>query len=159
MAIYMKVDGIKGNVTAAGHEDWINILSMSFGVGRGIMSAKPGTVKDRESSIPSLSEIVVSKSMDETSPLLFIESCIGIAKTVLIHLCRTGDQTQSYMEYTLGNVLISSYGMQGGSEGIPSEKFSLNYDKIEMKYTPYDDSHKAGSPIPTGYDLKTAKKI
>ncbi len=159
MAIYVQIDGINGNVTAAGHEKWIEAHSMSFGLGRAIGGGRPGSVKDRESSIPSLSEIVITKTMDETSPLLFIESCIGIAKPVVIHFCRTGDQTQTYMEYTLSNVLISSYEVSGSGDSIPSEKLSFNYDKIEVKYTPYDDNHKPGSPIPAGYDLKTAKKV
>lgn len=159
MAIYILIDKIDGNVTAAGHEKWIEAFSLSFGVGRGIMSATPGAVKDRESSIPSISEIVVSKAMDETSPLLFIESCIGIAKPVKIHLCRTGDQTQTYMEYSLNNVLISSYSVEGSGNTIPTETLSFNFDKIEVKYTPYGDDHKPGSPIPAGYDLKTAKKV
>lgn len=159
MAIYIQIDKIDGNVTAAGHEKWIEVHSMSFGVGRGIMSVTPGAVKDRESSIPSISEIIISKTMDETSPLLFIEACVGIAKTMKIHFCRTGDQTQTYMEYILNNVLISSYSVQGSGDSIPQESLSLNFDKIEVKYTPYGDDHKPGSPIPAGYDMKTAKKV
>ncbi|HEY6843910.1 MAG TPA: type VI secretion system tube protein Hcp, partial [Thermoanaerobaculia bacterium] len=29
--IYMKIDGIKGDVTTSGHENWIEVLSFSFG--------------------------------------------------------------------------------------------------------------------------------
>ena len=56
MAIYMQIDGIKGNVEAEGHADWIECLSMQWGVGRGIQ-AKTGSSKDREASAPSISEL------------------------------------------------------------------------------------------------------
>lgn len=159
MAIYMKVDGINGNVTAAGHEKWIEINSMSFGIGRGINTPSAGRESNREASIASISEIQVSKIMDETTPLIFIEACIGVAKKVEIHLCRTGDKIQSFMEYILNNVLISSYSVQASGDGDPYESLSLNFDKIEMKYIPYDDQHKPGSPIPAGYDLVKAQKV
>ena len=57
MAIYMKVDGIKGDVTEAGHADWIEINSFQWGVGRGIGSPK-SSASDRESSEASVSEVV-----------------------------------------------------------------------------------------------------
>lgn len=160
MPIYLKIDGIDGNVTAEGHEKWIELDSMQFGVGRGITSlGSVGRESDREASVASISEITVSKLMDETTPLFFIEACIGVAKSAQIHLCRTGDKVQSFMEYKLRNVLISSYSVEAPSEGHPEESLSFNFDKIEMKYIPADDTEKAGSPIPAGYDLQTAKKV
>lgn len=160
MPIYLKIDGINGNVTATGHEKWIELGSMQFGVGRGITSVgSVGRESNREASIASISEVTVSKIMDETSPLFFIEACIGVGKNAEIHLCRTGDQVQSFMEYKLQNVLISSYSMETNGEGHPEESLSFNFDKIEMKYIPYDDQQKAGSPVPSGYDLKAAKKV
>jgi len=35
---------------------------------------------------------------------------------------------------------------------------SLNFSKIEYKYTPFDDKHKAGTPVPVTYDLTTGTK-
>lgn len=159
MPIYMQIDGINGNVTTAGHEKWIQLESMQFGVGRGITSAGIGQETNREASTVSISEIQITKIMDETSPSLFIEACIGKGKTVKIHFMRTGDQVQSFMEYTLNKVLISSYSMETSGEGHPNESLSLNFDKIEMKYTPYDDQNQPKSPVPAGYDLVAAKKV
>lgn len=159
MAIYMQIEGINGNVTAEGHAQWIELNSMNFAVGRGIASPVSGRESNREASVASIGEIQISKLMDETSPLFFVEACIGVAKKVSIHLCRTGDKIQSFMEYTLSNVLISSYSVQASGEGDPYESLSLNFDKIEMKYIPYDDHHKPGSPIPAGYDLVKAQKV
>ena len=157
MAIFLKFEGINGTVTAAGHEKWIDVQSMQWGVGRGI-SSSPGTTKDREASHPSVSEVVITKLLDETSPKFFTEACVGKGKVVEIHLCKVGDKLETYMEYKLTNVMISGYSVSSGGDR-PMESLSLNFTKIEMNYIPYDDKHAAGSPVRSGYDLATAKMV
>ena len=158
----MRLEGVDGHVTAKGHEKWIELDAINFNVNRNI-STKPGNVADRETTKPCLSEFTATKIMDKTSPHIFIEACIGKAKPkVEIHFCQTGETISSYMEYTLYNVLFSHYSIQADNKDdrtIPMERISLNFDKVEMKYTPYDEKHGAQSPVPAGYDLNTAQKI
>lgn len=168
MTIYMKIDSIDGDVTAKGYEKWIELSSIHFGVQRNI-NTKPGKVINRESTRPAIKEFAITKHMDKTSPLLFTESCVGKAKSqVEIHICHTGDDISPYMQYTLNNVLISDYfveykenedNQEQSTNDHPQENITLNFDKIEMKFTPYDEQHNAQSPIPAGYDLNTANKI
>ena len=157
MAIFLKIDGIDGTVTAKGHEKWIDVLSVSWGVGRGI-SSMTGRGKDREATAPSISEVVFSKMMDESSPKLFTEACIGKGKKVEIHLCKTDDDLKTYMEYTLHEVMISGYQVSSGGDR-PTEQISLSFAKIEMNAIPYEDSAKGGSPIRAGYDLAQAVMV
>lgn len=157
--IYMKIEGIDGKVTAEGHEKWTEIGSFSTGVGRAINSSNPGNQSNREASVPSFSEITVTKDADETSPKLFAEACNGKAKKVEFHFCNIGDKVQSFLEYVLSDVLISGYSLGASSGGgQPSESISFNFSKIEMKYIPYNDKNEPGTPIPVSYDLVTAKK-
>ncbi len=163
MAIYMKVDGIDGHVTTKGYEKWIELNSLHFSVNRKL-STKPGNVYDRESTKPVFTEVMVDKSMDKTTPKLFEQACVGKAiSKVEIHICQTGtDKISPYMQYTLHDVLMSHYQVLGEDKcegAAPTESASLNFDKIEMKYTPFDAKHNAGSPIPAGYDLSTGTKI
>lgn len=157
MAIYLKVDGIDGDVTAEGHEQWIECSSMQFGVGRGIHTPT-GSSQERESSAPSVSEVSVTKAMDLATPMIFSESCVGKSKEVKIDLIQTGEALETYMSYTLTNALISGYSVSTSGER-PSESLSFNFTKIEMKYTPYDNEHNAGSPLPAGYDVSLGKKV
>lgn len=161
MAIYMKIDGIDGNVTAKGYEKWIELDSLNFGVQRNI-NTKPGNVTDREATKPTVNELTVNKAMDKTSPNLFVEACVGKAKSkVEIHVCQTSDRISPYMQYTLSNVLISNYQVSAvnkADNAAPMETANLNFDKIEMKYTPYDEKHNALSPIPAAYDLSSGTK-
>jgi type VI secretion system secreted protein Hcp len=158
MAIYVKIDGVEGDVTAAGHEGWINCDSMSWGVSRAIGNPT-GSAKERESTAPMVQDVSLSKAMDSATPLLFQEACVGKSKPVEIHLVQTGaDQLDSYMEYKLTNALVSSYSLSSGGDR-PMENFSLNFTKIESKYTPFDDEHNAGSPMSAGYDMAAGKKV
>ena len=157
MAIYLHVDGIKGDVTAAGHEGWIECSSMQWGVGRGIHTPT-GSSSERESSAPSVSEVTVTKSMDKCTPMIFTEACVGKAKLVKIDLVQTGTQLETYKAYELENSLISGYSVSSGGDR-PSESLSFNFTKLNMKYIPYDNEHVAGSPIPAGYDVSLGKKV
>ena len=158
MSIYMKIDGIKGKVTAKGHEEWIDVSSMQWGVGRAISSAV-GTSADREASKPSISEVSVTKLMDESSPMIFTEACVGKGKLVTIDLCTVGtDQINTYMSYELEECMISGYSVSSGGDR-PSESISLSFTKMTMKFTPYDKNGKPTSPLPAGYDMATGTKV
>lgn len=165
MSIYMQIQGIDGNVTAEGLQNFIELESIDFSVKRR-MHTQPGSIYDREGSRPTLSEITVKKRSDKTTPLLFGEATVGVAKSqVIIKFVNTGSALSEYMQLTLSNVLVSGFELYDEKsfdetaflKQKPIETITLNFDKIEVKYTPYDEKHKAGSPIPAGYDLKTAK--
>jgi len=158
MSIYVQVDGIKGKVTAKGHEDWIDASSLQWGVGRAISSAV-GTSADREASKPSISEVSITKLMDESSPSIFTEACVGKGKLVKIDLCTVGsDQIDTYMSYELEDCMISGYSVSTGGDR-PSESISFSFTKMTMKFIPYDKNGKPTSPLPAGYDMAAGAKV
>lgn len=158
MATYMKIDGIDGDVTAKGHERWIDISEFNFSVKR-TLSTEPGRIADREGTRPAISEVMITKKMDRSSPLLFSESCVGKAKPqIKIDVCQTNDSLSPYTQLTLNNAIISGYALEKDpiNTKYPNETIHISFDKIELRYTPYDNENKPTSPIPAGYDLKTA---
>lgn len=156
MAIYVKYDGIDGEATHENHKKWIDVDSLQFGFGRAI-STPTGAAQNREASEPSVSEVTLTKTMDNASPKLFTESVTGNkGKKVQIHMVSTGSPGVTYAEYTLTNALISSYSTSSGGER-PSESMSISFTKIQYKLTPYDAKHKAGTPVTVSYDLATTK--
>ncbi|BAF88589.1 MULTISPECIES: Hcp family type VI secretion system effector [Azorhizobium] len=156
MAIYVKYDGIDGEATQQDHKKWIDVLSLSWGVGRGI-STVSGSGNNREASEPSISEVSIVKMFDASSPKLFTEACTGnTGKTVKIDLTTTGSPGATYCTYTLTNALISSYSVSSGGDR-PTESISISFTKLEFKFTPYDDKNKAGTPVTVSYDLATTK--
>ncbi len=167
MSIYLQIPGIDGDVTASGLQKHIEVESVDFDIRRH-MNTQPGVVSDREGARPTVSEITLTKRTDKTTPHLFTEATTGTTKPqVTLKFVNTGKELSEYLTMTLSNVMISGYNLtdQGvkdnqdnpGQKPKPRETVRLNFDKIEVKYTPYDAQHNAGSPIPAGYDLQTAQ--
>jgi len=160
MAIYMKYKGgdVKGDVTEEGHTQWISLNSLQWGVGRGI-AAPVGNAVNREASHPSVSEIIVSKSLDAGSTSLLTEALVGEGADCQIDFCKTEkDKLVVYLTLTLTNTMISGYSLNSGGDK-PSESLSLNFTKVEFKNFPMDSTGKVGSADPVTYDIGLAKKV
>jgi type VI secretion system secreted protein Hcp len=152
-AIYVKIEGLKGDVTSPPeYAEWIECTSLNWGVGRAI-SSSVGTSSDREASNPSISEVTVTKEFDSTSVPLFVEAAVGKGRKVEIHFVNSGaDKSIAYYEMTLSDALISSFSQSSNGEE-PSESVSINFTKIELKQTTGKTTSVGG------YDLSTGKKL
>ncbi len=151
----MNYEGINGEVTAAGHEQWIDLDSVSWGATRGITAAT-GTNQNREATSVSINEFTVTKLVDDASPYILKEACIGTGKLVTIALTKTGDKLEKYLEYTLRDVMISGYHVNTDGER-PVEVITMSFTKLEQSYTPFDDANKAKASVKNSYDLSTAQ--
>ena len=156
MPIFMNYDGITGDVTSAGHEQWIEISSFQWGVGRGITSASSAG-SDREATTPSVSEIVVTKITDSASTNL-MRASLGLApagegKTVKIDFCKTNtDSPEPYVQFELENTLVSGWSMSSGGDR-PMESLTLNFTKITYCNTDMKSANDTGSPDRAMWDL------
>lgn len=131
MPIYMNYEGISGSVTAKGFEKNIELESCQIGQHR-TTNSSTGNGANREASTPQISEIVITKSLDQSSNSLFRETLSGKGKKVKIVFVNTGNVP--YLTIELENVLISSYSVSGHGGGAsndrPTESLSLNFTKI-----------------------------
>lgn len=163
MPYYAKISNIEGSVSTKGYENQIELASIDAGISRNI-NTRPGHTTDREYSTPKLSEFVVTKIMDKSSPYLFEASCTGQSiGEVIITATGSSAGSDKYLQYTLSDAIISNYNMNGvqveGDEQHPSETLSFNYSKIEMTYIPRTKDNRPSSPISAGYDMTTASRI
>ncbi len=159
MSIFIKLGNIEGSATESGHKGWSSIDAINFNCSRRI-SQKVGYSKDREVSLPDLNEVEIVKETDKSSPQIFRHLIEGKPlNQVQIHFCHTGKNLETNKEYTLHDVLVSSYEDASFSDSQHSGKeyIRLNFTKIEKRFTPYDSTGKAGSPISVGYDLSIAQ--
>ncbi len=157
MAVFLKYGALKGEVTADGYKEWAECHSFQWGVGRGISSGVGGGSK-REATAPSVSEIVVTKTMDGFSPLVLKEAIGGKATKVELHLTQTDNNGKhiAYQKYILENALVSGYSISAGGDR-PSESISLNFVKFDSEYLKIDDAFKSTTTGHVIYDLSTAK--
>jgi len=155
MAIYVKytTPDIKGGVTTKGYETQFEVTSLQFGIGRGVGSPIGGTT-NREATTPSVSEIVVTKMLDEASGGLIKEaySGAGKAKAVISFVRTDAKGGVSYLEMTLTDVMLSGWSISSGGDK-PTESLSFNFTKIETKIIPQKADGTPGTAFPVTYDL------
>ncbi len=157
MPIYMQYAGVNGDVTEQSHKNWIELKSFRWGVGRSL-STKVGSAADRESSAPSVSEIVVTKDNDVASGNLMQEALGGHGKTVQIDFVRTDKgQLDNYLTLSLTDTIISGYSHSAQGTDRPTESLSLNFVKVEFKTQQMTPEGTTGQPSSVIYDLSTAK--
>jgi type VI secretion system secreted protein Hcp len=157
MAIYMKYAAINGNATAQSHEQWITCGSIQWGGGRAI-GTPTGSAKNREASMVSISEVVITKSQDNASPELLKRSYVGTdGEDVTIHLTTTSNEgVNTIMELLLTNTLVSGFSCSTGGDR-PMESVSLNFTKIESTFHNQAlEGTEASTPFKVTYDLATA---
>ena len=141
--IYMKYDGVDGEVTVQGHEKWIELTSFQWGVSNTSGHATP-------------SELVVTSFLSAASPKLFIAAVNGTPfPSATIDFVGPADPVKPYLQYVLEDALISSYSVSSGGDR-PLESLSLNFDKIKFAYSPLDETGKLGNPITAEWTIHSA---
>ena len=155
MAIYMKFPGVTGDVTETKHTTWVELKSFEWGVGR-IISSSVGSSAERESSAPSISEVVVSKDNDVATGKLMQEALSGNGKLVQIDFTRTyKDQQEIYLTLELTNTIISGCAHSSSGDR-PTETISLNFTKVQFTTNQMKPDGTQGDPDHVIYDLSTA---
>ena len=160
MPIYMNYDNlsVKGDVTADGHKDWIELGSFQWGVGRGISSPTGGN-KDRESSAPSVSEITVTKAQDAATGKLLTEAYQGKGVKVVIDFVKTDKgKLETFIEYELEDTMISGYSISGAGDR-PQESLSLNFSTINCAPKVLDKDGNLSDGPKVKYDIGQAKIV
>ena len=159
MAIYMKYAGIDGASTTKGLEKWIVVDSFQYGVNRSMTSPSRAALS-REASEVNISEIVVTKQMDKSSPKLWTEAAHGLlnSKVDLKFTTQVKNEVVTYCEINLEGCGISSYSTSAGGEGLPMESISINFTKIVWSFSPIDEKG-SGTPEKVGHNLATQQKV
>ncbi len=127
-------------------------------MGRAIGTAARG-LESREANEPSVSEVVVTKRMDKSSPKLFQDAVGGDLSTVVKFkfTTTTKDKVDTFLEFELDNCGLSGYSVSSGGD-MPSESLSLNFSKVIWSYSG-KDAKVSGSPEKVGWDLSQQKKV
>src|SRR5260370_22758288 len=157
--MYLEFQGqnsFKGESNDDKYKDTIEILSYSLGVhnaGSGAVGAGSGVSKE------IFSDINIQKHVDKSSPNFFICCANGshIDKAI-VHVRKAGEKPQEYLTITMEEVFVSSY-QDGGSDGsgLPMDSISLDFSKIEFKYSPEKKDGSLDAANPKGWDVKASK--
>lgn len=158
MPIYMHLEGLEGEVTAKGHEKWIEVETSQDSIHRSIAPGAKDTSRMRGET--SLGDVICSRELDKSSNKLWEFCAKGEPiKKVKIDFCVTvKDKQEPFLKYELENVLVSSYSMSASGSGKPVESVSFNFTKIEKNYiTVNTETGATGGNVPAKYSLGEGK--
>jgi len=154
---------VKGETTAAGMTDAIEIYSFSFG------ASNPTTVGSGSGGLSagkvSLSSFNIMKKTELSSTKLFAACCSGQHfSSALVTLRKAGGTSagqQVFLTYAFEDVLIESIQWSGSSGGddTPTESVSVAFGSVVVSYyTQDDDSGVAKVADSASWDQTTVAK-
>jgi type VI secretion system secreted protein Hcp len=149
MAIYAQIKGskqgaLKGAVAAASYAGQIQVNSVVFGVGSP-HDVSTGLATGKRVARP----LVITKPMDQSSPLLHTSAVTNETLTVTISYVIEGQGHKPYATVALTNAMIRDFNLQSSADGSNTETISFTYTKIEFTWsaggiTSVDDWTSAG---------------
>jgi len=155
--MFLYIEGLPGESTDDDHDNWIDVLSYSWGVSQpsaGSMSS--GTSRSSERSLHL--DFTVTKMLDKTSPKLALYCSNGQHITEAILVIRRADEAGTQiMQYRMTDLVISSVFVNGiaGQEMRPTEEIGLAYTQIEWIYTELNELGMAKGNVEAYWNLET----
>jgi type VI secretion system secreted protein Hcp len=159
--ILLKLQGIDGDSKFKGHEKWITCESLNWEVTREEKESAKGGTEDINLGIADLPAVQLGKSMDIASVYLMQNAIAGKSfGTAEIHFVESQGVEEGaykvYLEYKLDRAIIKSWSISASGDDRPEETVAILYNKIKMKYTPFDGA-KAGPAHEKGWDTIAGK--
>ena len=135
---FMKIGDIEGEGTEQNHLKWIPLKSIDWGLERTLDMDDLSTTQ-RGYANAKFNKVTVTTELSKASAKIMTSVANGTVRDeIKINLCRAGADASKGMEpyliFTLKNVVIDSYTVNGGEEQIPEENWALAYRHIEVLY-------------------------
>src|SRR6185295_18668975 len=127
---WLKLEGIAGECTDAGHKGWMAIDSFNQNV----------CGPQERSGRTTMTDFAIARLADRATPLLARAAADSRHfKEAVLELCLPDGEKAKYMEIRLTNVRITSYGLSGAPQNdarTPYENMMLPFEKVEWLYFP-----------------------
>jgi type VI secretion system secreted protein Hcp len=155
---FLKIDGVTGEATQAGHKGEIQISSFSLGASN---PTNIGIGSGHSSGKVTLSDFSITKPTDSSSPTLFKNCCGGKPYTKVTAAIQksTGAGGGAFLTYDFTNVYVTSVswagtgGAGGGGHDTPHETVTFTFEKVQITYKSQKSDGSLGAPLMAGWDL------
>ena len=147
-SVFLSIPSIPGDSTALGFANDIELNSFQFSNARAI--TLPFGSTGQQASIPTISDLVITKTMDKSSPgiveAFFLNHGISKIDIFLTKPSVFSKEQFVYAHYTLSNVLFSSYSISSGGD-TPTESIGINFEKLQTTVTTQNPDGSVGQTI------------
>jgi type VI secretion system secreted protein Hcp len=152
---YLRLEGIEGEATARGHENWIEVLDFDWGVFNDIPTAGTQIVAG---SRVDFQDLVVRKRIDKASPSLAVLCAAGgaIGEGELVFYVGSNENPTGIVSLT--QLRVRSVASASGSSSGSSEVLSLTFSTVEWTYYWYDDRGRSGETR-AGWDVRENRRL
>src|SRR4051812_3858475 len=135
---YLTIDGVDGPSTSK--KKAIDILSFSFGAEQTSTYQSGASGNEAKAGRARIHNLVISKVLDKTSPLLFDHCVTGdiLKEVTLAYDKPVKDAQQDYFQIVMNDALITSVAFSGSQDN-PTESVTLAFQKIKLGYAPEKD--------------------
>ncbi len=145
---FLKIEGVDGESTDARHPGEIEVLSFSYSI---LVPSSTGGGGGGGASKATLSDLVISKRLDKTTPVLHQRSAQGTYfRTAVLTLRTAGSSGFVFYQVKLSDVRVTSIsttGVTGADSDRPVETLALGFNKIEWIYTPQAPDGSSDTPV------------
>lgn len=152
MDMFLTLEPIKGESQDKTYKDKIDVLAWSWGMSNSGSAHAGGGMGAGKVNV---NDISLTKWIDAASPLLMKSCCNGkhFGEGKLI-VRKAGENPVEYLIVTMTDVLITSISTGGsGGEDRLTENVTLNFAKVNVKYTPQDKTGAAGTPADMTWNI------
>lgn len=132
---FLKIQEIKGDARAKGHDSEIELASWSWGE---TQSVYPSETRKSGGSVSMRDFCFTAVTGAASSQLMLHCAAAKRLKTVQL-ICEQdrGNSRHKYLTVTFTNVVVSSYDIEGNAGAdLPMDRIMLKFTKIEFAYTP-----------------------
>ena len=154
--VFLKLDGIAGDSTHKGFEDWIELADFSWGA-KNTTAASSGSGAGAGKAQPT--NVVFSATTSKASPLLLRGTVTGkhIASGQ-VAMVKPGDGSVSqFIKIELTDIGLDFYKIDMLATGLPTDRGSLTFAKVKFSYYPQDPKGTLGDPVTVEWDTRSAK--
>lgn len=156
--MFLKIAEIPGESVDSTHKDTMDILAWSWGMSQsGTTHNGPGAGAGKV----NVQDVSVTKYVDIASPLLMLYCSNGkhIPEATLT-VRKAGETPLEYMIIKMKDAIITSVSTGGsGGEDRLTENVSLNFAKVEFKYTGQTTTGAAGDKKEYKWDIAGNVKL
>jgi len=153
--ILLKLTDVPGESKKTGHENEIDVMSVSWSASNSTQSAYGGG--GGGSGNVNFTDVSITKMTDASSHLLQLRCFNGKPMDeAKLTFRKQGGEQEEYLIATLTNVYVSSYSISHGGGGDPMESVSLSFDKYKFAYKQQQDDGTLSGEKTAEWDVKAA---